>query len=290
MRKLSLGMLALAVFAVAPTFGATRGVEVTRAGFTPNRVTVDYGDTVTWTNRDNTSHQVLSNQGEFPASPVLAPNQTYSYTFLKSGSFGYRDAFNTKRRGTIAVRAGVSIASTPALAVYGSSPTLSGLVSSGSSGETVALDGMQCGSTTFARLGSVRSVENGAWSAPVKPLVNTVYQATWRTEKSVQLTQKVAPQLSFRRVRAHRFAVTATAAQGFVGKYVVLQRYYPGRRKWKNVKRVRLSKARPGVAPTLVSSASFRASVPRRTRLRLLFAQDQVGPCYAATRTAVVRS
>ena len=133
-------------------------------------------------------------------------------------------------------------------------------------------------------------MENGAWSAPVKPLVNTVYQATWRTEKSVKLTQKVAPQLSFRRVRAHRFAVTATAAQGFVGKYVVLQRYYPGRRKWKNVKRVRLSKARPGVAPTLVSSASFRASVPRRTRLRLLFAQDQVGPCYAATRTAVVRS
>jgi hypothetical protein len=59
---------------------------------------------------------------------------------------------------------------------------------------------------------------------------------------------------------------------------------------WKNLKRVRLSKARPGVAPTLVSSASFGASVPRRTRLRVLFTQDQVGACYAATRSDVVRA
>lgn len=290
MRKLPLGLLALGVFAVAPTFGATRGVEVTRAGFTPSRVTVEYGDMVTWTNRDNVEHQVLSDQGEFPASPVLAPNQTYSYTFTKSGSFGYRDALNTRRRGTVVVRAGVSIASTPALAVYGSTPMLSGLVSSGSSGETVWLEAMQCGSTTFGRVASVVSVANGAWSSPVKPLVNTVYQAAWRTARSVQLTQKLAPQLSFRRVRRHRFAVTATAAQGFVGKYVVVQRYHSGRRGWKSFKRVRLSKARPGVAPTLVSSVSFRASVPRRTRLRLLFAQDQVGPCYTATRSAVVRA
>jgi hypothetical protein len=43
----------LGVFAVAPTFGATRGVEVTRAGFTPSKLTVDDGDNVT--NRDNTA-------------------------------------------------------------------------------------------------------------------------------------------------------------------------------------------------------------------------------------------
>ena len=290
MRKRVLGVFALAVFAVAPTFGATQGVEVTRAGFTPDKVTVDYGDTVTWTNRDNTSHQVLSDRGEFPASTVLAPNQTYSYTFLKSGSFGYRDALNTKRRGTVVVRSGVSIAAAPALAVYGSSTTLSGLVSSGAPGETVAVDGMQCGSTTFARVASVASAANGAWRSPAKPAVNTVYQATWKNAKSVQLTARVAPQLGLRRVRAHRFAAAVTAAQGFVGKFVVLQRYYPGKRMWKNVKHVRLSKTRPAAAPTLVSSAGFGAWVPRRTRLRLLFNQDQVGTCYAATRSGVVRA
>ena len=85
MRKLALAVIALTVFAVAPTFGATRGIEVTRAGFTPNKTTVDYGDTVTWTNRDNANHQVVSERGEFPASPVLAPNQTYSFTFMGRG-------------------------------------------------------------------------------------------------------------------------------------------------------------------------------------------------------------
>jgi len=81
-----------------------------------------------------------------------------------------------------------------------------------------------------------------------------------------------------------------TAAQGFVGKFVVVQRYYPGRRIWKRLKRVRLSKIRPGVAPTLVSSVSFGASVPRRSRLRVLLTQDQVGACYAAVRSGVVRA
>jgi plastocyanin len=290
MRKLALALFALAVFGVAPTFGATKGVEVTRAGFTPNKTTVDYGDTVTWTNRDNTSHQVVSDRGEFPASPVLAPNQTYSYTFMKSGSYGYRDAFNPKKHGTVVVRTGVSIVAAPALAVYGSSPSVTGFVSSGASGEPVVLDGMQCGSTSFARVASVSSTAQGRWSSPVKPVVNTVYQATWKNAKSVQLTEKIQPRLSFRRTRLHRFAVSVTAAQGFVGKFVVVQRYYAAKRMWKNLKRVRLSKARPGVAPTLVSSASFGASVPRRTRLRVLFTQDQVGACYAATRSDVVRA
>jgi hypothetical protein len=154
----------------------------------------------------------------------------------------------------------------------------------------VTIDGMQCGSTMFARVASASSAAEGRWRSPVKPLLNTVYQATWRNAKSAQLTQKVAPQFSFRRVRAHRFAVSVSAAQGFVGKYVVLQRYRAGKHMWKTVKRVRLSNAKPGVAPTVISSASFGASVPRRTRLRLLFAQDQVGTCYAATRSAVVRA
>ena len=209
---------------------------------------------------------------------------------MKSGSFGYRDALNTKKRGTVVVRTGVSIAGAPASAVYGSSPTVSGLVSSGASGETVVLDGMQCGSTVFARVTSVSSTAEGRWSSPVKPVVNMVYQATWRNAKSVQLTEKVEPRLSFRRVRAHRFAVSVTAAQGFVGKYVVLQRYSAGKRAWKTVKRVRLSNAKPGVAPTVVSSASFGASVPRRTRLRSAAPAGSGRRVLRATRSAVIRA
>ena len=76
-----------------PPSRATRTVDITQAGFTPSKVTIDYGDTVTWTNKDISNHQVLADQTAFPTSPVLAANQTYSHTFTKSGSFGYRDAF-----------------------------------------------------------------------------------------------------------------------------------------------------------------------------------------------------
>jgi plastocyanin len=291
MRKLSSGILvAFAVLAIPSALGATKNVDITQAGFTPNKVTIDYGDTVTWTNKDSASHQVLADQLAFPTSPVLAPNQMYSYTFAKSGSFGYRDALNTSRRGTVVVRAGITITAAPALAAYGASPTLSGSISSGAAGDTVNVNAMECGKTSFTRVASVKSTANGAWSSPVKPTLNTVYQATWRTAKSAQLTERVAPGLSLRRVRVRRFTASLTAAQAFTGKYVVLQRYAKARRTWKTVKRVTLRAATAGVAPTVVSSTTIRLSVARGTRLRLLLTQDQAGACYAATRSPAIRA
>ena len=131
MKRLSLLIVALALLTIPSALSATtKNVDITQAGFTPGKVTIDYGDTVTWTNKDAGNHQVLADQLTFPTSPVLAQNQTYSYTFTKSGSFGYRDALHTNRRGTVVVRAGVSITATPSLLAYGKSATVSGSISS----------------------------------------------------------------------------------------------------------------------------------------------------------------
>ena len=117
MKNLTAIVVVAALLAIPSALSATtKGVDITQAGFTPGKVTIDYGDTVTWTNKDTASHQVLADQLAFPTSPVLGPNQTYSYTFTKSGSFGYRDALHTNRRGTVVVRSGVSITAAPALA------------------------------------------------------------------------------------------------------------------------------------------------------------------------------
>jgi plastocyanin len=292
MRRLLLSMLAvLAVLAVAPALSATKPVDITQSGFTPNKVTIDFGDTVTWTNKDTANHQVLADQIAFPTSPVLQANQTYSYTFRKSGSFGYRDALNTKRRGTVTVRPGVSLtAAPPAVVAYGQPTSLSGLVSNAAAGETVTIDAMECGKTVFTKIATVMSAANGAWSSPAKPVLNTVYEAHWKNTKSAQLTEKVAPTVSLKRVRVGRFSATVTAAQSFVGKYVVLQRYVRSRRAWKTVKRVTLRTVTPGTAPTMSTSAGFRARVARRTRLRLLLTQTQAGTCYVPARSATVRA
>jgi plastocyanin len=282
-------LVALTVLAVPSALAATKSVDITRAGFTPNKVTIDFGDTVTWTNKDNTDHQVLADQAKFPTSPVLAANQTYSYTFTKSGNFGYRDALNTNRRGTVTVRTGLSIKAAPALVTYGQLPTLSGSVSNAAAGESVTLDAKQCGQTAFTRVASVTSVTAGAWSATLKPVMNTVYRANWKNAKSPELTESVAPALSLRRVRRGQFTASVTAAQAFSGKYVLVQRRPRGKRAWSAVKRVILRKATPGTAPTIVNSGGFHLRLARGTRLRLLLTQDQAGACYAGARSKAIR-
>jgi plastocyanin len=291
MRRLLGTTFAVAVvLAVAPALSATKTVDITQAGFTPTKVTIDYGDTVTWTNKDTANHQVLADQGAFPTSPVLQPNQTYSHTFTKSGSFGYRDALNTRRRGTVTVRTGVSLSAAPPTVAYGQSVTLSGLVSSGASGETVTVDAMECGKTSFTKVGTATSTANGAWTSTTKPVVNTIYRASWKNTKSVQLSEKVGPVVSLKRVRAGRFSTSVTAAQSFVGKYVVLQRYVRARRAWKTVKRVTLRRVKPGTAPTMISSAGFGARVAKGIRLRALLTQAQAGTCYAPARSRTIKA
>ena len=117
-----------------------------------------------------------------------------------------------------------------------------------------------------------------------------MYQATWRSAKSVQLTPGSRRSVSLKRVRAHRYTASLTAGQAFTGKYVVLQRYAKARRAWKTVKRVTLRTATPGVAPTVVSSTTIRLAIARGTRLRLLLTADQAGACYAATRSSAIRA
>lgn len=291
MKRFSLALLALALLTIPSALSATtKNVDVTAAGFTPKTVTIDFGDTVTWTNKDTGNHQVLADQLSFPTSPVLAQNQTYSYTFAKSGNFGYRDALNTNRRGTVVVRAGVSIKSAPAVVKYAGTATLSGAVSNLAAGETVNVDAKTCGATTFTRLASVKSAANGAWTVPAKPLLNTVFRASWKNTNSSDLTQSVAPRLGLKRVAAHRYKASLTAGQALTGKYVVLQRYAKARGAWKTVKRVTLRTAASGVAPTVVSSTTIRLAIARGTRLRLLLTADQAGSCYAATRSSAIRA
>jgi plastocyanin len=289
MRRVPLILAALLVLSVPSALAATKTVDITVAGFTPKNITVDYGDTVTWTNKDTGNHQVLADQGAFPTSPVLGANQSYSHTFTKSGNFDYRDSFNTNRRGSITVRAGISIAGAPPVVAYGRTTALSGAVSSLASGESVTLNAMECGKTAFSRVTTVTTIANGAWSFSAKPALNTVYQARWRNTNSAQLSEKVTPAVVLRRVRRGRFTASVTAAQSFAGKYVVLQRYARTRRAWKTVKRVTLRTAKAGTAPTMVTSASFAARGTRGAKLRLLLTQPQAGACYAPARSAAIR-
>jgi len=81
-------------------------VSIQNMLFTPSQVTIAKGGSVTWTNNDSITHTVvddLSNVGG-PNSGDIAPGQSYSFTFNKTGSFQYHCSLHPSMRGTIVVK------------------------------------------------------------------------------------------------------------------------------------------------------------------------------------------
>jgi plastocyanin len=94
-----LGTLALAQWRCGenPLQPAMRGpneVWISSSGFDPATLTVTAGTTVTWTNKDNVTHDVTYGQPgrtdpNMEPSPNLDPNDPYSFKFDKSGTVNY---------------------------------------------------------------------------------------------------------------------------------------------------------------------------------------------------------
>jgi plastocyanin len=67
-------------------------------------VTVKPGTTVTWTNGDDIPHTVVSKDGVFK-SKVLDSGDRFSFTFAKTGQFGYFCSLHPHMTGTVIVKA-----------------------------------------------------------------------------------------------------------------------------------------------------------------------------------------
>ena len=78
--------------------------------FVPAILTVKKGTTVTWTNKDQAEHWVVSDPHpthsdlpELDSKKGLLQNETYQFTFNEIGEFNYHDELNTTITGTIVV-------------------------------------------------------------------------------------------------------------------------------------------------------------------------------------------
>jgi len=70
--------------------------------FTPMSVTVKAGDTVTWANKDDEPHTVVSDTGLF-RSAALDTDETYSFKFDKPGTYHFTCSIHPRMVGTIVV-------------------------------------------------------------------------------------------------------------------------------------------------------------------------------------------
>jgi len=99
----------------------------------PASVSVQVGDSVTWTNKDTVNHQVVCTTCPF-TSPVLTSGQAYTFTFTKVGKFSTVDPLNKNKKGTVTVTAapaGVTLTAAPRALTYGHTTTVSGTLSTG---------------------------------------------------------------------------------------------------------------------------------------------------------------
>ena len=77
-------------------------VVVDNFSFAPVMATVATGSTVTWTNRDDVPHNVVSTNQKFK-SPVLDTDETFSHTFDSPGTYKYFCSIHPKMTGQVVV-------------------------------------------------------------------------------------------------------------------------------------------------------------------------------------------
>ena len=86
-----------------PSAGAATVVLARDFMFAPVSLTVSAGSTVTWTNRDDEPHTVVSEGGLF-RSAALDTNESFSFRFEKPGTYRYTCSIHPRMVGTIVVR------------------------------------------------------------------------------------------------------------------------------------------------------------------------------------------
>jgi plastocyanin len=81
------------------------GVEVKIDNFTfaPRALKVSVGTTVTWVNRDDIPHTVVSEAKAFK-SKVLDTDERFSYAFTKAGTYPYFCSLHPKMTGEVVVQ------------------------------------------------------------------------------------------------------------------------------------------------------------------------------------------
>ncbi|MEK6895468.1 MAG: cupredoxin family copper-binding protein [Nanoarchaeota archaeon] len=82
----------------------SKSVEIKSFAFSPSTLTVNVGDSVTWTNYDDVKHTVTSDSGSELDSEMLSKGQTYSHTFNTPGTYAYHCTPHPGMKGTIVVQ------------------------------------------------------------------------------------------------------------------------------------------------------------------------------------------
>ena len=96
-------ILAVTDTPLSAELSAGREVAIDNFSFRPASLSVAAGTSVTWVNRDDIPHTVVSADGAFPKSPPLDTGDKYAYRFARPGRFRYFCSLHPRMEGTVLV-------------------------------------------------------------------------------------------------------------------------------------------------------------------------------------------
>ncbi|HLZ47023.1 MAG TPA: cupredoxin family copper-binding protein [Candidatus Limnocylindria bacterium] len=86
-----------------PAWAAVQTVTIQSFSFMPPAVTINAGDSVSWTNKDQVQHTATSDTGAFDTG-AIAPLGGKTITFTVAGTYAYHCTFHSFMKGTVTVR------------------------------------------------------------------------------------------------------------------------------------------------------------------------------------------
>ena len=105
-----IGFFNLSLFALAgelrdavPTVGNSNKIEIKDFAFNPPSLTVKSGEKITWINRDDEPHTVVSVEKQFKKSTALDTDQEFTITAGTPGTYTYYCSVHPKMTGTIVI-------------------------------------------------------------------------------------------------------------------------------------------------------------------------------------------
>ena len=106
----AIAFLNLSLFAIAgemkndaSTSNKQNRIEIKDFAFNPQTITVKSGETVTWINRDEEPHTIVSVGKQFKKSTALDTDQEFTITVGAPGTYDYFCSVHPKMTGTIVV-------------------------------------------------------------------------------------------------------------------------------------------------------------------------------------------